>query len=608
MSSRMAAMWWRCACRRAVAVFLSGCVVLAGTPAVEAAATRFSVLNYRPATDRGEFQVLRQSRNLFQLQWFAGTQSVFSYRLLEESQTPRKLLDRLFLQHLYGGVGLTDWLSVGADLPVVLNAHVQDPAPAVAPGFQNHVAFGDPRLEFKASIVNRYRSPVGFAVVPYVTFPLGKEADFLGDETVSGGGTLVVDAEVWRKLVLSLNVGTELRRPVSFRNVQISTASITYGIGAAMRVAPAFDLSAEMTGRTPARHLFRERAESPAELLVGGHVRVGKTGLALSAGGGVGLVHGAGAPLARGFVGINYMPQTETFTQKQEALERMKYVTLRGESLIRWNIVELKGVCPADPTRFDPAVHDPGCPKYYELRDMAALVVQCPGRPEDFDPQRHDAGCAKVYTLRETLSRADYATVYLLGVSTLEGKCPQDPARYRPQLHDVACQKYFELREVVATLVPRADTDDDGLRDADDRCPTVPGVVTAHGCPEAHAMITGDVLQARVPVQFAFNSTRLSVDARRVLDEVAALLQQHAEIRRVRIEGYADSVGSPRVNQSISQARAQAVRDYLRTQGIAPSRLRPVGFGATHPVAPNTTPEGRALNRRAIFLVIEKNQ
>ncbi|MBI2345882.1 MAG: hypothetical protein HYV03_03175, partial [Deltaproteobacteria bacterium] len=97
------------------------------------------------------------------------------------------MVDRLLLQHLYGGIGITDWLSVGLDLPVALNAHFQDPTTVVAPGFQNKFSLGDLRTEIKASVVNRYRWPVGLAIAPYLTVPSGDENRFLGDETVSGG-------------------------------------------------------------------------------------------------------------------------------------------------------------------------------------------------------------------------------------------------------------------------------------------------------------------------------------------------------------------------------------------------------------------------------------
>jgi len=76
------------------------------------------------------------------------------------------------------------------------------------------------------------------------------------------------------------------------------------------------------------------------------------------------------------------------------------------------------------------------------------------------------------------------------------------------------------------------------------------------------------------------------------------------------IEGHTDSVGSNAYNQKLSQARAEAVKKYMvEENGIAANRITPKGFGEEQPIAPNTTAEGRAKNRRveaAVDYVIEK--
>jgi outer membrane protein OmpA-like peptidoglycan-associated protein len=67
---------------------------------------------------------------------------------------------------------------------------------------------------------------------------------------------------------------------------------------------------------------------------------------------------------------------------------------------------------------------------------------------------------------------------------------------------------------------------------------------------------------------------------------------------RIEIAGYTDNTGRLALNMSLSQARAQAVRAYLASRGVAPARMVARGFGPNDPVAPNTTPQGRAQNRR----------
>ncbi len=72
----------------------------------------------------------------------------------------------------------------------------------------------------------------------------------------------------------------------------------------------------------------------------------------------------------------------------------------------------------------------------------------------------------------------------------------------------------------------------------------------------------------------------------------------HRASARVRIAGHTDGVGDPEENQRLSEARAEAVRDYLVSHGIDASRVEAVGYGDTQPVASNDTDEGRAQNRR----------
>ncbi|MBC2743982.1 MAG: OmpA family protein, partial [Desulfosarcina sp.] len=68
--------------------------------------------------------------------------------------------------------------------------------------------------------------------------------------------------------------------------------------------------------------------------------------------------------------------------------------------------------------------------------------------------------------------------------------------------------------------------------------------------------------------------------------------------------GHTDSTGSAQTNQELSQKRAEAVKTYLVANKTLPSnRIRATGYGLDRPLAPNTTPEGRAINRRIDVLI-----
>src|SRR5262249_26128044 len=87
------------------------------------------------------------------------------------------------------------------------------------------------------------------------------------------------------------------------------------------------------------------------------------------------------------------------------------------------------------------------------------------------------------------------------------------------------------------------------------------------------------------------------------LNEVLQLLKSDESLK-LRIEGHTDNVGGAAANQALSDKRAQSVRDWLVSHGIATERLTGQGFGATKPVADNSTDDGRAKNRRVELVKI----
>ncbi len=101
---------------------------------------------------------------------------------------------------------------------------------------------------------------------------------------------------------------------------------------------------------------------------------------------------------------------------------------------------------------------------------------------------------------------------------------------------------------------------------------------------------------------FETGSAELSEEGIAVLDEAAALLLSGPDVL-IRVVGHTDSVGGRQSNQILSEERAQAVVDYLVSQGVDASQLIASGFGETKPIADNTTEEGRAQNRRIEFVV-----
>ena len=99
-------------------------------------------------------------------------------------------------------------------------------------------------------------------------------------------------------------------------------------------------------------------------------------------------------------------------------------------------------------------------------------------------------------------------------------------------------------------------------------------------------------------VLFATGKADLRPESRPVLKEIAAALKQHGDLR-ILIEGHTDNVGAPASNQTLSDARAAAVKAALVAEyGADGARITTQGFGDTKPSVPNTTAAGRAQNRR----------
>ena len=191
---------------------------------------------------------------------------------------------------------------------------------------------------------------------------------------------------------------------------------------------------------------------------------------------------------------------------------------------------------------------------------------------------------------------------------------------------------------------PPPDRDGDGVPDADDACPDVPGVKTAdpktngcppdldrdkdgipndtdacpdepgrpdadpkkNGCPKA--FIKDNQIKILDQVKFATNSAAIAPgkESAEVLEAILAILKEHPEITKVLVEGHTDNAGDAGYNKKLSAQRAASVVKWLAQHGIDTSRLTSAGFGMERPISPNTTPEGRKDNRRVEFHIEDK--
>jgi outer membrane protein OmpA-like peptidoglycan-associated protein len=135
------------------------------------------------------------------------------------------------------------------------------------------------------------------------------------------------------------------------------------------------------------------------------------------------------------------------------------------------------------------------------------------------------------------------------------------------------------------------DSDGDGIPDHLDACPDEPGPADNNGCPK------------KVPIDFAnqilFETGKVAIvtSSYPLLDSLVSIMNSNPECY-VTVDGHTDNVGNPNSNMILSQKRANAIKGYLLSKGIAEDKVVAKGYGDTKPVADNKIAEGRAKNRR----------
>lgn len=150
--------------------------------------------------------------------------------------------------------------------------------------------------------------------------------------------------------------------------------------------------------------------------------------------------------------------------------------------------------------------------------------------------------------------------------------------------------------------VENPDRDSDGLTNAVDACPDEPGPIDHKGCPLATVKDSRIVIAEQI--KFRTGSAELDPASDPILNAVNEILLKHQEIQMVRIEGHTDNVGGAKLNVTLSKNRAASVAKWLAQHGIDDARLASQGFGASQPLAPNTTADGRRENRRVEFHIV----
>ncbi|MFH1829734.1 MAG: OmpA family protein [Pseudomonadota bacterium] len=604
--------------RLALALFLFAYLIAIPAPVLADSQT-FNVLFFNPATGRNTYLMLHGTRTLHQLQFDVGNYFSYGFHPLDIRQGNTRLrgvIDHTLVSDFVAAIGATEWLQFGVDVPFVLVNQFRSPTAAAGTPIRNHFDLSDIRFEGKARVLDACVSHVGLAFVPFMTFPTGNDSHYMGDPGFTGGVKIALDGRVMRQLGLTLNVGYQIGRKVVISNLDWQHRLLIGGGIEGNFPQHGLDVFGEINAIAAFNKLFHDRDMNPTEFMAGARWDIKNTGVTLHGGAGTCLVCGVKGARIRGILGVKYRynpPKMQRLDAQAGSLCALKF-----SGLTKAQLYELKRTCPPDPADWQQGVHDDACPKYYELRELAGLILRCPTKPEDWQKGIHDEACPKVFYLSDNYNPSDVRNIVAMAVAEMSMVCPANPENWNPQIHDQACPKYYDLEEsrILAKKCPSPEKYQAGVDDP--KCPKYYTLHDAYGdinwsevqklrqidLDRYGTAIRGGEIQTLRPVYFDFGKSDIRTDAQETLMQVIGVINQTPWVSVVRIGGNTDNVGNPQANQSLSLKRAQNVIDFMRMHGVRSDvQLLPVAYGQYRPVASNDTEEGRALNRRVIFTV-----
>ncbi len=248
---------------------------------------------------------------------------------------------------------------------------------------------------------------------------------------------------------------------------------------------------------------------------------------------------------------------------------------------------------------------DDKCPDQYGL----AKFNGCPDTDGDGIPDEEDkcpgqagllsnAGCPYQDKDKDGILDKDDKCPDVFGVKENNG-CPLAPAdtdKDGVPDSDDKCPTIAGSARYNGCPVP--DTDGDGINDELDKCPNVKGTLARNGCPEeVKKEIVAKVNYAARRIQFQASKSDLLPASHKVLNDVVKILKQDSNLKLV-IEGHTSGDALYNANMKLSQERADKVKAYLISKGIAASRLTAIGYGPNRPLNTGTSEAEKAKNRR----------
>lgn len=545
--------------------------------------------------------------------WFNYQRSPFSLYTVTGNDQLRQTVDVVEQQmtaELTGAVGLLDKLQLGVALPVtlLLDGKSYTSAGQAGPDLSG-AGVGDLRLEVKGLLSHvsyggsqrddsdpTSEDVVGdsdffVAAAAGVTVPTGNQDKFLGDKTVTGRARVILE---YRKGDLRAGgyAGALFRKETQAFAAEVGH-QVMYGVASEYRLHRQVALLAELFGRNG---FNRYVDANPMELDVAMRVNITSM-LAVTVGGGAGLIKGIGSPKARGFLGVTFNPDfrdadgdgvydvDDRCPDGQEDRDGFRDrdgcpdPDNDGDGL-----PDTEDKCPLDAEDVDQFQDEDGCPEPDNDGDgIPDLKDPCPNAAEDGQGRRPSDGCPS------TTEDADGD-----GVVDAKDQCsdePEDRDGFQdydgcpdvdndddgiPDQFD-SCPGEAEDPDGFADEdgCPDPDNDNDGFPDARDQCPaeaeTLNGNKDDDGCPDPGAEVVHlSEREIEVRERISFKGAALTPPGQVLVRLVALALKGHPELAQVRIEVSAGSDGE-------AQSRAEAIKQALVGEGVDGKRLRTAG-------------------------------
>lgn len=406
---------------------------------------------------------------------------------------------------------------------------------------------GDVALDLKGRLLDPDTQGLGLAVGARLTAPTATGADALplGSAGVSWELRFIVDKPVGDLRLLG-NLGYTGRPAADLGDV-VSGSALLARAGAGYALGEG-GVSAEIGG-APILTALGGGTGFPVEGLAGGWVRVGPA-LVARAAAGTGLTKGIGAARARALVTLEYSPRPDADPDGDGRIGADDACPLAAEDL---DGVEDDDGCPEDATTVDLLVKDP-----YGGAIMGAVVLLQNG---------------------DQLLRVSAAERVVLG-----------PGSWRMTAE---AEDYMRLDDLF-TVHPNSPLQ-------------VVKVMEPDFQPTGRVVVEQDRIAILEKIYFQTGSADLRSDSFGLLQEIAATLRSHPELRRVRVEGHTDSRGDAAFNLALSQSRAEQVARFLTEHGVPADRLTAQGFGESRPVDDREVEAAWDRNRRVEFVIVARD-